>query len=451
MRTLLIVPPFFRLLGGQNNWVNLGPAYLGAMLDSHGFEVKIYNTDYLDENKDLNLREVFEGNKIYREIMADENHPLWKEILDEIKAYNPDLVGISINFTMIAKASGKIAKLIKEWNPNVKIVVGGPHATIVPDETLSDENIDFLIRHEGEYALLELVQGKDHREIEGLGYKDDNGKLIHNPDRNMIENLDVLPFPKLELQLKDVKVPEENFGVIATSRGCPFQCIFCASPGIWKGGVRYRSIKNVMKELRWRYENYGVKKFYFNDDNFNLNKERTFDLCNAIMEEGLNIDWICEGQIRTITREILEVMKAAGCKRLKLGIESGNNRILKLMKKGTTKEQIREKIKLIKEVDIDLTIYIIIGMPSETKEEMMETYDFVEEIAPSYLSLSVASPQYGTTLFDMMQETNISFTKDDWLEHFHQSYKTILNDKVDDEIIDKFLSYNDKKGFARTI
>ena len=446
-----MIPPFYRLLGGRNNWVNLGPAYIASMLDKHGFEVKVFNTDQIDDGRDLNLREVFEGNRIYTSIMADDRHPLWEEILDTVKEYNPDIVGISINFTMIAKAASKIARLIKQWNPGVTIVAGGPHVTVAPDETLKDENIDFIVRHEGEYTLLELAQGKDAREIEGLGYKDDSGRLVHNKERVLIKDLDELPFPKLHLQLKEIAHPEDNFGVMATSRGCPFKCIFCTSPTLWKGRVRYRSVQNVIDEIKWRFTEYGIKKYYFSDDNFNLDKKRTIRLCQEIINNGLDIEWICEAQTKTFTREVLEIMKAAGCKRVKLGIESGNDRILKLMKKGTSRQEIRTVVDLIKEVGIDLTIYILIGMPTETRAEMLETYSFVEELDPSYISLSVASPQYGTELFEMMREMNINFSKNDWLEHFHQSYATILNSEVDEVIINKFLSLDEKKGFARSI
>lgn len=450
MKILLIIPPFYRLLGGHNNWINLGSSYIASMLDACGFEVKLYNTDQVNDAKDLNLREVFEGYKMYRKIMSDDRHLLWMELLNTIKGFNPDIVGISINFTMIAKAVSKIARLLKKWNPDLKIVVGGPHATLAPNETLADGNIDFLIRHEGEYTLCEFLENSDVRKIKGLSFKD-KGRIIHNEDREMIKDLDVLPFPKLSLQLNEVKNRENNFGVITTSRGCPFNCVFCASPGIWNGQVRYRSVQNVIEEIKWRYNNFEVKKYYFADDNFNLNKKRTIQLCHEIVNNNLNIEWICEAQLKSFTKDVLEAMKAAGCKRIKLGIESGNDRILKLMGKNTSKDEIRKTVKLIKDVGIDITAYILIGLPTETKEEMLETFCFVEEIEPSYLSLSVASPQYGTPLFTMMQEMDINFTEDDWLEHFHQSYNTVLNKEVNQEIINKFLSYNDAKGFKRTI
>ena len=451
MKTLLIIPPFYRLLGGRNNWVNLGPAYIAATLDKHGYEANVYNSDQVDGGKDLNLREVFEGNQIYASIMKDDNHPLWKEIVDTVKGYDPDVVGMSINFTMIAKAAAKIAKLIKQWNKKLTIVAGGPHVTVAPFDVLKDDNIDLIVRHEGELAMLDLVSGKDINTIPGLSYKDIKGNLIQNKERALLENLDSLPFPRLDLQLKKIANPENNFGVMAISRGCPFQCTFCASPSIWQKKVRYRSVRNVIKELKWRKEEYGIRKFYFSDDNFNLDKQGTIDLCREMIRNKLDIEWICEAQVKTFTREVLEAMKDAGCKRLKLGIESGNNRILKLMKKGTTKEEMRKVVRLIKEVGIDFTAYILIGMPTETKEEMLETYSFVEELDPLYISLSVASPQYGTELFKIMQEMKINFTKEDWLEHFHQSYSTILNNEVDEAIINKFLSFNEEKGFARSI
>lgn len=451
MRVLLIIPPFYRLLGGHNNWLSLGAAYIGAILDNNGLEVKIYNTDQVNNAKELNLREIFEGNNIAKSILNDDSHPLWEEIIETVKDYNPDIVGISINFTMIAKAGLKIAELIKRWNPNIKVVVGGPHASIVPNETLSDGSIDFLVRHEGEYTMLELVQGKDIASIRGLSYKDTDGRIIHNEDRNFIENLDKIPFPKLELQLKKIPDPENNFGIMATSRGCPFSCIFCTSPKLWGKRVRFRSISNVIEELKRKYYNYGIKKYYFSDDNFNLERERTILLCREIIKSKVDIEWSCEAQIRNFSKDILEVMRDAGCRRIKLGVESGSDRILKLMKKATTKEQIKKVVKLIKEVGIDITIYVLIGMPTETMDEMLETYYFIEELDPSYISLSVASPQYGSELFDIMQERGISFSKKDWSEYFHQSYKTVLNSMVNRDIIDKFLSFNEEKGFARTI
>jgi anaerobic magnesium-protoporphyrin IX monomethyl ester cyclase len=451
MKTLLIVPPFYRLLGGHNNWVILGPAYLGAVLDKHGHDVKIYNTDHVPNARDLNLREVFEGNRVYHSIMSDPGHPLWAEIIQRVQEYEPDLVGISINFTMIAKATSKIAGMIKKWNPKVKIVVGGPHATIAPGETLSDPNVDYLVRREGEYAMLELVQGNPAEGIPGLSYRSVDGRIRHNEERPLIENLDEIPFPKMSLQLIPITNPGENFGVIATSRGCPFACIFCTSPRLWDRRVRYRSVENVIQEIQDRLIRHGVSKYYFNDDNFNLDRKRTIRLCEGMIKARLEISWICEGQISAFTPEVLAAMKAAGCKRIKLGVESGNDRILKLMRKGTTKALIRKIVRMIRDAGIDYNIYALIGMPTETREEMLETYRFIEELDPSYISLSVASPHYGTELFEMMRAYNIPFTKEDWLEHFHQSYRTILNPNVDENIINHFLTFNDKKGFLRTI
>ena len=451
MRVLLVQPPFYRMIGGRNNWVNLGLGYLAAMLDKHGFEVKVYNADHVDDARDLNLREVFEGKSIYDGIMGDVNHPLWNEIISEIKDYNPDLVGFTINFTLTAKIVERLADLLKEWKPDLKIVVGGPTVTLLPEIMLRHESYDFAIRGEGEYTLLELVRRADISTIAGLSYKKDNIMVYHNPDRELIKDLDRLPFPDIKLQLKHIQNPEDNYGVIACTRGCCFHCTFCSSPTLWRKKVRYRSVNNVIEEIKLRYYNYGVKKYYFSDDNFNLNKKYTVNLCKKIIEDNLDIEWICEAQLKTFDREVLDAMKTAGCKRVKLGIESGNDRILNMMQKGVTKERIRNVVRLIKEVGIDITAYFLIGMPTETREEMLETYRFAEEINPEYVSLSVASPQYGTPLFDMMQDMGIQFSVEDWLEHFHQSYKTVLNDNVSEDIIEKFLSFNEKKGFARKI
>ena len=451
-RVLLVVPPFYRMLGGHNNWITLGAAYLGAVLHKEGHYVRIYNVDHVDGGHDLNLSEVFNGYQRYRQLIDDPQHPLWAEIRREIENFAPDWVGISINFTMIARVCEMIADIVKDVDRRTRIVVGGPHATLLPSATLEYESFDYLVRGEGEYALLELVDGEKIEKIKGLSYKKPDGSLVHNPDREQIENLDELPFPDIRLQLKEIRDPNDNFGVIAASRGCPYNCSFCASPRLWNRRVRFRSVGNVLEEIRARYAQYGVRKYYFSDDNFNLNRRYALDLCQQIIASGLKIDWICEVNAKAWSKELAETMKAAGCKRVKMGVESGCDRILRLMQKGTTRGEILKAVRIIKEAGLGITVYFLIGMPTETREEMMETYRLAQEIDTEYISLSVATPQYGTPLYEtLMKENSMEFGTEDWVRHFHQSYRTILNENVTPEIVDMFLDLNVKKGFARRI
>jgi len=450
-RILLIVPPFYRLIGGKNNWINLGLSYIGAVLDEQGYYIRIYNADHEDRECDVSLEEVFKGHQKYIEVVNNESNPIWQEISDKIREFRPDLVGISIVFSATLKTVKHIARIVKQYNSEIKVVVGGPHATIAPEETLSYKFFDYLVRGEGEYTLLELVQGKELTKIEGLSYKNEKGEIIHNFPRKFIENLDELPFPKLGLQYIPIKEPNENFGVIATSRGCPNRCVFCSSPKLWGRKVRHRSIDNVLEEIKQRYYKHGVCKYYFSDDNFNLDKKYAKKLCRAIINSGLKIEFICEVIIGRFDRELMELMKAAGCKRLKFGMESGSDRILKLMKKGINVEQIRQTCALAKEVGIDYTIYVMLGMPTETLEEMHQTLELAKELDAKYISLSIAMPQLGTELYEMALSMGISVPTADWEEFYHQSSGTVLNSNVDYNIIEEFLTLNKKEDKERTI
>lgn len=449
-RILLIVPPFYRFMGGKNNWINLGLSYIGAVLDENGYHVRIYNADHEERDQDIGLEEVFKSHKKYLDTLNNPSHFIWQEISEKIKEFHPDLVGITIVFSSTLKTVEHIAQLVKQYDRGIKIVVGGAHATIVPVETLKYEFFDYLIRGEGEYAMLELVQGKALLEIEGLCYKDERGEIVYNASRKLIEDLDKLPFPKLELQLIPIKDANKDFGVISTSRGCPMRCVFCSSPKLWGRKVRHRSVHNVIMEIKQRYYKHGVRKYYFSDDNSNIDKSYAKELYRDIIDNGLEIEFICEANIGRFDQELLGLMKTAGCKRLKFGMESGCDRILKLMKKGITVSQIRRTCALAKKVGIDYTLYVMLGLPTETLDEMYQTLALVKELDPKYVSLSVAIPQLGTELYEMALSMGIRIPSAQE-KFYHQSPFTVLNPNVDYSIIGKFLSINKEKDKVRVI
>jgi len=445
-KILLVVPPFYRLIGGKNNWVHLGLSYVGSVLNKYGYEVKIYNADHGLQDKDIDLRGVFDGYERYEEAVNDPCHPIWQEILRGIEQYPPDLLGITIVFSATLKSVQNIATMVKQHDNTIKVVVGGPHATLAPDQTLSSPFFDYLVRGEGEQTLLELVQGRELAKIDGLSYKDNNGKIIHNPDRKFIENLDELPFPDPSLQLIPLRNLNENFGVISTSRGCPMRCVFCSDPRLWGRRVRHRSIGNVIDEISQRYYRHGVQKYYFSDASFNLNKNYAKELCRAIVANNLKIQFYCEATIGFFDRELMELMKEAGCIRLKFGMESGSDRILKLMKKGINVAQIRETCSLAKEVGIPYTLYVMIGMPSETLEEMHQTLNLAKELDAEYVSLSIATPQIGTELYEIAIARGIRIPSDSWESFYHQSSGTVLNNNVTPSLIEEFLALNEEEG-----
>jgi radical SAM superfamily enzyme YgiQ (UPF0313 family) len=345
------------------------------------------------------------------------------------------------------KSAENVAMIAKDVNKEITIIVGGTHPTVMPEETIQNKYFDYVVRGEGEYTFLELINDEPIEEIKGLTYINKEGIIVNNPDREFIKDLDTVPFPGRSLYLNDKD--HMDFGYVMTGRGCPFECTFCASKKVWKKQTRYRSPKNVVEEIEHVHKTYGTKFFYFVDDTFTLKKKRTKEICNLLLEKNLDITWICDTRVDTIDEELLTLMKKSGCIRVKLGVETGCERLLSETKKGITKEQIRRAINLTKKVGIESTTYLMIGMPTETEEEIKETLAFARELESDYYSLSILAPYPGTEIYDDVIEGGIKLPKEHWEYFFHQSKDMILTDNIDIRLIDECLALNEKKGKER--
>ena len=445
-KVLLINPPFYRLMNSHFNGLSLGLSYIAAVLSKNGHEVRIYNADYKSSKNYADQRGIFESYDNYKKILSNLNHPLWLEVKKNIKRYSPDIVGISM-LTGTYKSAENVARIAKELNDDVVVAVGGTHPTVLPEETIKNKYFDYVVRGEGEYMFLDFVNSVRIEDILGLTYVNKKGEIVNNPDREFIEDLDLLPFPRRDLYINDTR--HMDYGYIMTGRGCPFECAFCASKKVWKRYVRFRSPENVVEEVKHVYDKYGTRLFYFVDDTFTLNKKRTKEICELLVESDLDISWICDTRVDTIDEELLRLMKESGCVRVKIGVESGSERIIKMMKKRITKKQVREAISLIKKIGIDLTIYLMVGFPTETEEEMRETLDFARELDPTYYSLSILAPYPGTEIYDDVIRSGIKLPKEHWEYFFHQSKDMILTDNIDENLIEECLSLNEKNGKVR--
>ncbi len=450
-KILLVVPPFYRLMGGKNNWIQLGLGYIASYLNKNGFQAMILNADYEEKDRDLSLKEVFEGYDNYRRVINDIDHPLWLDIKKKIADYNPDLIGIAVVLFATLKCAENIARLAREVNKDIKVIVGGPHATMVYEDTITKDWVDYVARQEGEHTMLELVRGDPLESIHGLSFKDSSGKCSHNKPRELMKDLDSLPFPEPDYQLIKVRDLKNNFGMITSSRGCSLNCIFCSSPRLWNKRVRFRSVDNIMEELAFRHDKYGVKRYYFCDDNISINKKFGKELCRRIIAKKWDLAWSCEARVGSFDEEMLKLMKEAGCKRIKLGVESGSDKILAYMKKGITVEDVRETVRLIEKAGIEMTIYILLGMPVEEPEDVEMTYDLLKEIEPAYVSLSVATPHIGSELWDRMKGAGIDFPEDLWTDYYAQSATTVLNKHINKEVVDRFLALNERQTVKREI
>jgi len=305
----------------------------------------------------------------------------------------------------------KLATAMKAANPNLKIAFVGPHVNTLPEQSLTDcPAIDFIVRREFDFAAVEFANGMPLERILGISYRRD-GKIVHNPDRPAVENLDTLP-DVVDVYKRDLDVTRYNvpfllhpFVALYTTRGCPAQCTFCLWPQTLSGHPwRKRSSDAVANEMRKAKELWpNVKEFFFDDDTFNIQKARTIELCAKLKPVG--ITWSCTSRVTT-DFETLKAMKEAGCRLLIVGFESGDQQILKNIKKGATVERARQFVKDCKKLGLAIHGDFILGLPGETKETIRRTINFAKELNIETIQVSVAHAYPGTEFYDFAKANN---------------------------------------------
>ena len=316
-KILLIEPPFYRLFKDTYS-LNLYPlamGYLAAIIQKEtDWKVLAHNFDFTPQSETQKYSYMSgKGFDSYLNNVRDLSAPIWSEIKSYILEYNPDVIGISAK-SQNFKSACNIAKLSKETNKQITVVVGGPHPSMVGPEVLKCPDIDICVKCEGEYTIVELLNSIATKEkfdnIHGIIYRK-NGKITENPSREYISDLDSLPFPYKTAPdvLKDYhKYPDYAFNRIFATRGCPFNCFFCGSRKIWSRKVRFRSPDNVVAEINGLIKN-GINSVHFNDDTFGTNKQYIKKLCNAIIEQIPGLKWSCEIHVKLINDEIISLMK----------------------------------------------------------------------------------------------------------------------------------------------
>src|SRR6201981_403721 len=299
----------------------------------------------------------------------------------------------------------RLARAIKDANPNIKICFVGPHVTVLPEKSLGDcPVIDWVARKEFDYTVVEYAQGKPLEEILGISHLKD-GQIVHNADRPQIQDLDPLPHVT-EVYKRDLDVTRYNvpfllnpYVSLYTTRGCPAQCTFCLWPQTLSGHPwRKRSTDDVASEMARAKEYWpNVREFFFDDDTFNIQKARTVELCAKLKPLGLT--WSCTSRVTT-DYETLKAMKEAGCRLLIVGYESGDAQILKNIKKGATIERARQFTKDCHKLGLVVHGDFILGLPGETRETIENTIRFAKELDVETIQVSVAHAYPGTELYD---------------------------------------------------
>jgi radical SAM superfamily enzyme YgiQ (UPF0313 family) len=416
MRVALINPRF-RLPIDTRTTPHLGLAYLAAVSERRGDEVVIFDCDVEE-----------------------------KPVAEFIQEFRPHLVGITANTPQV-KQAWRTAKQIKEVY-DCPVVLGGPHVSVLPEESCEKPYVDIVVRGEGEDAWIDLSNRLErylqdqpeyhtdaflHPENEilkdcpGISYKTSDGQIHNNPDRTPIADLDSLPWPayhlfKMErytnLQPTADHVDGARSFSIMTSRGCPYRCTFC-SQSIMPIKWRSRSPENVLAEWRHLVEDFGAQEIGILDDSANIRVKRLEEMANLIIENSLNhVSWIFVNGIRAnlASKELLALLKKAGLKRTAFGVETGDPEIMKTIDKKIDMETIRQAFRNAKEVGLETIGFFIIGLPGETRESMQRTIDFAIELDPFIANFSMMTPYPGTKVYEIVKRQG-RFLINDWEDY----------------------------------
>jgi anaerobic magnesium-protoporphyrin IX monomethyl ester cyclase len=415
MRVCLINPPriYPKSWGKPTVFQPLDIAYIAALLEKQ-HEVQIIDAP----NEGWKNLELIGGTK-YQQGLSN------KDIAARLRQWLPDVVGINIPFSGWWKPASEVVSTVKSIDRDIIIVLSGLHPSARSANCLTRPDIDFVVIGEPEQTMFELIevleQGNEAnlKKVKGIGFRR-NGAPVITPSRPVIQDLDSLPFPARHLLPMDVyfAAVKENplrgeiykpWTVMITSRGCPYDCVFCSIHTVMGKKWRGRSPDNVVDELEQLVHTYHIKQIDFNDDNMTLNKRRMEAICDLIVQRGIDIEWFVPTGVRadTLDEILLTKLKASGCKKLRIAPESGVQRVVDhIIKKNLNLKEVEKAVILCKKVGIKVGCFFVIGLIGETLEDMKETINFAYKLkrlgADSFI-FSIATPHYGTDLYEQAE------------------------------------------------
>jgi radical SAM superfamily enzyme YgiQ (UPF0313 family) len=425
---VLFINPNFQEAIKAISQVTIGPplglAYLAAVLEKDGFAVEILDSNALKYDD--------------------------KKILNYIGKFNPDVIGMTA-VTPTIKHVSHMADSIRKLSPKVKIILGGVHPSVLPEDTLKrSKAIDVIVMNEGEMIISRLcsalISNQSLSKIDGIAFRE-GSKIIINHAQEYIQDLDTIPFPARHLlpMEKYMSVVSSRFTTMIAMRGCYASCNYCSVPFFSGRLIRRRSPENIIQEMVLCSKLYRTRHFSFLDDTFTTDKRWVHDLCKALRSKGLHkrFTWMCLTRVDNVDEALLRDMKSSGCIKIEFGIESGSQKILDFSKKGINKDQIRRAFKIAKKVGLPTLGFLIVNMPLETEETIKESKEFVLELDPDFLQISFATPYPGTDLEKYAKENNLKIEKD-WskfiflneicMENENISKKRLLQLKKDIEV-----------------
>ena len=312
-----------------------------------------------------------------------------------------------IIITLAASNAQGSYRFFSHLNDKVRIFMG-THATALTEYILEKGYCDIIVRGEPEYTTLETVRNLSNlKDVLGISYRAE-GRVVKNAARPLIENLDELPFPARDLvdnsKYRIVSFPGEPVAMVLTSRGCPFDCTFCATHLFYQRKRNVRSVENVVAEIEEIVRKFRINHIFLIDDTFTIGEKRVIALCELLQERKLDIEWICLGRVDTVTEPMLNAMHKAGCKEIIYGIESASPAVLATTRKNITLEQMHNAVKITKDLGIRVSLFFMFGNPGDTLESIRATSRLARKLNPNFASFNIATPDPGTPIFEEMKD-----------------------------------------------
>jgi anaerobic magnesium-protoporphyrin IX monomethyl ester cyclase len=358
-----------------------GIAHIGAILRQAGFRCELHD-DNLNPMTDAELRALLRARR------------------GDLQAIG--LTSVSTTLRQLARVAG----IAKEETPGTPVIVGGPHARLLPDETIAIPGVDVVFTCEAELPIEQFARGEPLAGINGIFYRDGD-RVVRNPPGDIVQDLDQVPFPDYDLfRIADYHTTRgiakrHPASYVITSRGCPYNCTFCSSralnPTTGKK-VRFRSPANVLEEIELLVRKHGVKELFFSDDMFTGKESHLAGVCEGLIRKRLDLAWVCQTHVNNITTEKLRLMKQAGCHQICFGVESGDPGIQVEINKKLDLEKVRSVVRMTLATGIDARCSFMFGNQHETPATMQRTLDFARSLAPTFASFNIATPYPGTAL-----------------------------------------------------
>lgn len=451
MKLVLVRPPFYSLFGLTTPKMKTYPLnllYLATYVKNSGrHSVEIVDGECITvldsvrpemSNEDPEIM-MNRSIPLMLEVLNNPEHRMWVELEKSILSLDPDIVGITCN----SGAMDTVRLMTRRLKlRGMRVILGGSHPSVLPEQSLEYTGADFAVTGEGEPALLELMDslaaGSDLANVKSLAWRNAKGAVLVNERASLVSNIDLLPIPDRSLIDRS-----QYFGeVLMTGRGCPFNCAYCASRNIWGKKARLRSVRSIIEELQIlkkyamesdvpqsgvddqskdRPGRFVVKVL---DDTFTVVKKRTMEILDEIIKNELNCFEFTGGvRADTLDEDLVAKMKEANFRRVTLGVESGSPRILEMIRKGETNEDVKRAFGLLKKAGIRTHAFFMIGLPDETPEDIELSKKLILEITPDHVEINMVTPYPGTDLFDRLIP-DAPEKIDRWYRWFHQGMAT---------------------------